>query len=332
MPRVSVLLPAFGAARTIRSALRSVRRQTFRDFECVVVDDGSTDATAEIAVAFASGDPRFRVVRRRHEGLVPALDAGLAECRGELIARMDADDVMMRDRLERQVAALDDDATLAAVGAHAMLAPRRGLQEGALEYEVWIASIDSPARVAQDLFVECPIVHPTLVVRASVIRELGGYRDRGVPEDYDLVLRIAASGRRIGVVPRPLLVWRQGESRLQKTSAAYSHDAFARLKAEFLVTGFLRDEAPYHLIGFGNSGKRMRLALAKEGRTPAAIVDLHRKGNVVDGVPIVGADALATLPRRKMIVCVAGAAGRAEIRRELRERGFADGADFVCCA
>lgn len=331
MPRVSVLLPAFDAERTILSALRSVRRQRFRDFECVVVDDGSTDATAEIAVAFASRDPRFRVVGRRHGGLVASLNAGLEECRGEIVARMDADDLMMCDRLGAQVAALDADPSLAAVGTHVTLAPRRGLQEGALEYERWIASIDSPERVLQDLFVECPVVHPTLSIRHDAIRELG-WRDRGVPEDYDLVLRLAETGRRIGVVARALLVWRQGEARLQRTSPAYAHDAFARVKAEFLVRGFLRDAEKYVLVGFGNSGKRMRAALARERRTPLAIVDLHRKGNVVDGIPIVAADALASLPRAPIVVCVSGGDGRAEVRRELSERGFVERRDYVCCA
>lgn len=330
-PKVSVLLPAFDAGRTILSALRSVRRQRFQDFECVVVDDGSTDATAEIAVAFASRDPRFRVLRRPHGGLVAALNAGLEECRGEIVARMDADDLMMRDRLGAQVAALDADTSLSGVGTHVTLAPRSGLQDGALEYERWIASIDSPERVLQDLFVECPVVHPTLAIRRESIGELG-WRDRGVPEDYDLVLRLVESGRRIGVVARALLVWRQGESRLQRTSPAYSHEAFARAKAGFLARGFLRDAERYVLVGFGNSGKRMRAALARESRMPLAIVDIHRKGNVVDGIPIVDADALGALPRVPMIVCVSGAAGRAGVRHELAQRGFVERRDFVCCA
>lgn len=331
MPDVSVLLPAFDAGSSIVSALRSVRRQTAARFECVVVDDGSRDDTPDLVRRFVAADPRFRLLQRPHEGLVPALMAGLAECRAPLVARMDADDVMARGRLEAQLALLASDPTLAAAGAHATLVPRASLQEGALEYERWIASIDSPGRVLQDLFVECPVVHPTLCIRTPVIRELG-WRDRGVPEDYDLVLRLAEAGHRIDVVPRPLLLWRQGDARLQRTSPAYSHDAFARLKAEFLARGFLRDAPQFHLIGFGNSGKRLRAALAREGRTPAAIVDIHRKGNFVDGVPIVGVDALATLPKRPAIVCVAGAEGRTAVRRELSALGFEELRDFVCAA
>ena len=331
IPHVSVLLPAFDAGQTLASALRSVRRQTWTDFECVIVDDGSADATANIAERVAAADSRFRVIRRTHEGLVASLNAGLEACRAPIVARMDADDVMLRSRLAKQVAALDARESLAAVGAHATLVPRASLKEGAREYEAWIASIDSPVRVLEELFVECPIVHPTLCIRTDVMRGLG-WRDRGAPEDYDLVLRLVEGGHEIGVVPESLLLWRQGKIRLQRTSPAYSHEAFARVKAEFLARGFLRAAPQYHLLGYGNSGKLLRAALAREGRTPAAIVDVHRAGNVIDGAPVVGIEALGTLPRRPLLVSVAGVEGRTGVRRELAARGLVERRDFLCAA
>ena len=98
-PRVSVLLPARDAGPTLAASLRSVQRQTEARFECVVVDDGSNDGSADLVRAFAARDARFRLVSRPRAGLVAALEAGLAECRGAVVARMDADDVMARDRL-----------------------------------------------------------------------------------------------------------------------------------------------------------------------------------------------------------------------------------------
>lgn len=102
VPAVSVLLPARDAAATLAASLRSVRRQRFTDWECVVVDDGSTDDTGGIARSLASADPRFAIVSTGRDGLVAALNAGLARCRAPLVARMDADDVMHRDRLGAQ--------------------------------------------------------------------------------------------------------------------------------------------------------------------------------------------------------------------------------------
>src|SRR5262245_35962950 len=96
-PRVSVLLPAYQAEATLAVALRSVVRQRETGWECIVVDDGSSDGTLACARRFAAADARFRVVAMPHAGLVATLTAGLAECRAPLVARMDADDLMHRD-------------------------------------------------------------------------------------------------------------------------------------------------------------------------------------------------------------------------------------------
>jgi len=186
VPVVSVLLPAHDAAATLPACLRSVRRQTETRWECVLVDDGSRDATRAIAEAVARDDPRIRVLSIPHGGIVGALGAGLACCAAPIVARMDADDVMHRDRLAAQLAALDATPTLAAVGCHVRFFPRRGMTDGLREYERWLRSIDSAARVQADAFVECPVAHPTLTIRRNVLAALG-YRDTGWPEDYDLV-------------------------------------------------------------------------------------------------------------------------------------------------
>jgi len=137
-----VLLPARDAAATLPAALRSLRRQTMADWECVLVDDGSLDGTAALAGVVAAEDSRFAVLATPRAGLVAALSAGLARCRGRYVARMDADDLMRRDRLAEQVAALDAAPDLAAVGSHVRFFPRTGMSDGLRAYERWLSSID----------------------------------------------------------------------------------------------------------------------------------------------------------------------------------------------
>ena len=103
-PRVSILLPVWNAGKTLASCLRSLERQAETGWECVLVDDGSSDDSLALARTFAARDPRIRVVARPHEGLVAALNAGAEQCRSPLVARMDADDWMHRDRLALQCA------------------------------------------------------------------------------------------------------------------------------------------------------------------------------------------------------------------------------------
>jgi cellulose synthase/poly-beta-1,6-N-acetylglucosamine synthase-like glycosyltransferase len=333
VPAISVLMPAYDAAHTLTTALLSVQRQSETDWECIVVDDGSSDGTPEIVTAFARKDARVRLVARPHAGIVAALQAGIAECRAPLIARFDADDLMSPRRLELQRAALECSPELAAVGCHVRLFPRATLRERRRDYEHWLRSLSTPEQVQRDAFVECPVAHPTLLIRRSVLLECG-YRDCAWPEDYDLVLRILQGGQRIGVVPHRLLHWRDSPGRLSRTSERYSLAAFVECKAEFLASGFLAESARYLLWGFGDTGKALSNALARRGKHPEAIIELHpgRLGQLIRGVPVVPPGILRGSHSGRLIVSVAGVGPRTEIRQWLTARGFCELRDYVCAA
>ena len=332
-PAVSVLLPAYNAAATLRPALRSVERQSEPDWECLIVDDGSTDDTAAVARAFAARDTRFRLLQVAHGGIVAALDAGLEACRGELVARFDADDLLQRRRLEKQRRALSLHPEWAGVGCHVRLFPRRAMTEGLRNYERWLASIRGDEDVRREAFVECPIVHPTLMLRREILGQ-ARYRDCPWPEDYDLVLRLLEAGKKLGMVPERLLHWRDGAGRLSRTRARYSIAAFVECKAEYLARGFLAAAPGYLLWGYGDTGKALAQALAQRGKHPAAIVELHpgRLGQLIRGVRVIPPDALPSLPRLPLLVSVAGLTPRSEIRAALGQMAFVEGRDFVCCA
>jgi hypothetical protein len=241
---------------------------------------------------------------------------------------------MHRDRLAAQAAALDADASLAGVGAHVRCFPRAGLQDGLRDYEAWLRAIDTPERVACERFVECPLPHPTWMLRRAVYARLGGYRDRGWPEDYDLLLRLVHAGLRMGVVARRLLAWRDRPERMWRSHAAYAPERFLACKAHFLARGPLRHAEAYLLWGHGETGRALRRALEAEGKRPAAIVELHprRLGNVIHGAPVVRPESISSLPRLPLVASVSGAHARAEIRRFCERAGLREGADFVVAA
>ncbi len=328
-PEVAVLLPAHDAEATLAACLQSVVRQTEPRWECVVVDDGSRDGTRAVAEWFATRDPRVRVVSTPHRGLVAALGTGLAHCRGRVVARMDADDVMHRERLRLQLRALDDAPDLAAVGCHVRLFPRTGLTDGLRAYERWLGSIDSPGRVRAEAFVECPVVHPTLMVRTEVLRS-AGYRDAGWPEDYDLVLRLLGEGREIGVVPRRLLAWRDGPRRLWRAGAVYRLERIAACKAAFLAAHFLAATNRYVLWGHGPTGRSLRAALAAHGKEPSHVVEVHprRIGQTIRGARVISVGELAAQRCGPLVAAVAGEQPRREIREALSALGLHETRDF----
>jgi glycosyltransferase involved in cell wall biosynthesis len=328
-----LLLPVRNAVETLGSALRSIQRQTFGAWECIVVDDGSSDGSLELLRRIAKDEPRFQVLEQPPRGIVAALNAGLSRVNGRYVARMDADDVMHRERLERQVAVLDVDTRLAGVGCHVRLFPRSRVQGGLLEYERWLNSISSTDAVRREAFVECPIAHPTLLARAALLREFG-YRDQGWPEDYDLVLRLLIAGHELGVVPRRLLSWRDGPLRLSRTGSAYRIEQFVACKAHFLVQSRLSNELRYVLWGYGGTGKALARALLEHGRTPSHIVEVHpgRIGQRIAGARVVAPGDLPALERRPIVVSVAGAEPRSQVRAALSAMGYTEQIDFVCAA
>jgi glycosyltransferase involved in cell wall biosynthesis len=336
-PIVSILLPAFDAEDTLPASLESIRRQSEARFECLVVDDGSSDGTARVARAFAKRDPRFRVLTRDHAGIVPSLNAGLAACRAPWVARMDADDLMYRQRLALQLAALADEPHLAGVGCHVRIFPRARVGarvgNGRRSYEAWLNAVRSQEDVRAEAFVECPIAHPTLMLRRDLLAQLG-FRDAGWPEDYDLILRLLAAGEQLAVVPRRLLAWRDHPGRLSRSDPRYALQRFTDCKAAFLASGLLNGHDEYVLWGYGGTGRALRRALLEHGKRPSHIVELHpgRLGQRIHGAPVVPPEALGTLADRCLVASVAGADARARIRGVLCALGRHEGVDFVCAA
>ena len=217
-PTVSVLLPVHNGERYLRAAVDSVLDQTFADFELLAIDDGSTDATAEVLRQYAAGDARVRVVSRPNRGLVHTLNEGIDLARGRYIARMDADDLCRPDRLEVQVAYLDAHPDCVLVGSRVLVVDPDGLPIRTMATEQTHEAIDHA-----HLNCGWPVVHPAVTMRTDAVRRVGCYRDQyNTLEDTDLFLRLAEVGR-LANVPEVLLDYRQHFGSVTHTRAAKQH-------------------------------------------------------------------------------------------------------------
>jgi glycosyltransferase involved in cell wall biosynthesis len=333
-PPLSVLLPVRNGEGVIRTALDSLSRQTFPDFEVIVVDDGSTDGTLEIVRDLAEDDERIRVFQREASGIVQSLEFARTKARGGHLARMDADDGAFPHRFLRQMEHMASDRRLALTGAGVAYFPRESVRDGALRYEAWVNSISSHDDLVRDIFVECPIPHPTFLIRAHVLDIVGGYRESGWPEDYDLILRLWEGGAKLGKVPETLLRWREGEGRLSRTHEAYSESAFRRCKVHFLLRTHLRGGRGVVVWGAGPVGKAFARELVAQGGTLLAFVDLNPRkvGQDIYGVQVLRAEEALRFPQAFYVAAVAKGGGREEIRKTLREAGRVESRDFVAVA
>lgn len=203
-PRVSVVMAVYNGERYLREAIESVLAQTFTDFEFIIIDDGSTDASVSVINSY--DDPRIRLLRNAsNTGLTASLNKGLDAARGDYIARMDADDVCLPARLARQVAFMDAHTEVAASGTWAkdidgegrITTLRRAPVGQQLEDEFWRLS---------------PIIHPSAMIRAAHLGELRYDPNVRYAQDFDLWLRLRVEYQ-LSNVPEYLLLYRvHGES------------------------------------------------------------------------------------------------------------------------
>jgi glycosyltransferase involved in cell wall biosynthesis len=182
-PVVSVVLPVYNGARCVEVAARSILTQTFRNLELVAVNDGSTDGTAEILERLAREDRRVRIIHQENQGIAGALNRGLAAARGSLVARMDADDASLPQRIFRQVQYLEANPW---VGVLASYCEVRDVAWSGVR-----RAGESSHHIRWQLLLGNPITHPTVMMRRDLVQKVGGYRDlHPHNEDYDLWTRL----------------------------------------------------------------------------------------------------------------------------------------------
>jgi glycosyltransferase involved in cell wall biosynthesis len=336
---ISVLMPARNAAATLSAALDSLFSQTFRDFEIVLVDDGSSDggATRGLIEAAAGRDGRVRPVFLPHQGVAAALANGLALCRGGLVARMDADDTCRADRLEKQAAFLEKRPDIGLAGCLATFGGDPVRAAGYLRHLEWANGLTTPEDIARERFRESPLPHPTVMFRADVVRRFGGYADGPFPEDYELWLRWMEAGVRMAKVPEYLLTWNDPPERLSRTDPRYDPVRFHEIKAGYLARHLERIN-PFHpviqVLGAGRVTRRRAEMLCGHGVVIERWwdIDPRKVGKIVGGRQVGHRDGLPPAGTCFLVSYVASRGAAEDIAAFVAARGYAPGRDYIAAA
>ncbi len=335
--QVSIVLPVFNGATSISRAVESVRRQTFEEWELIVVDDGSTDGTVELLHSLAEVEPRLRVLTIAHAGLVAALNTGLAAARAPLIARLDADDEASPERLTEQVALLRARPELGLVGSLVEFGGDREAQAGYALHVDWINSLVTPEEIALNRFVESPFAHPSVMFRRSLLETHGGYRAGDFPEDYELWLRWLEAGVPMAKAPRVLLKWNDPPQRLSRVDPRYAAGAFYRCKAGFLVRWLARHVASSRPILVWGAGRPTRVRaehLTAHGARIAGYIDIDPRkiGRKFGERSVIAPENVPPAEDCFVLGYVAKRGAREMAREHLRGRGLVEGRDFLMAA
>ena len=266
-PIIDVVIPVFNGAETVESAVASIQAQTLRDIRIIVVNDGSTDDTQAIVERLAAADGRVVPVRRPNGGIVDALNAGLATCTADLVARHDADDLAVPDRFEKQLEWLRSHPECSAVSGSVIHIDEAGRELGPQTGPESPDRADPLAYPQQEPY----LIHPFLMMRRAAVEAVGGYRYVFHAEDTDLYWRLQETGQ---LANMPDLLGRYRIHGQSVTSASTLNGRVAAMSSQLAGISAMRRRAGRPDIAFPKSA----LAEYAQARTLRGIVRLGSRG------------------------------------------------------
>lgn len=329
-PLVSVVMPVRNAGEFLQEAVGSILRQSWTRLELVLVNDHSTDGAV---TALEQTDPRLRIIDSVEQGVVNAFNTGFRQCNGDFIARMDADDISLPERLTCQLDYLEQNPNIDIAGSCVEFFSGSGIKGGLERYQRWLNSLCDPADIHREIFVESPMPNPGTMFRRASLEQLGGYREVGWPEDYDLYLRADAKGLQMGKPTDVLLHWREHPRRLTHTDPLYGRKQFMSAKAHFLVHHRLQGRQVI-IWGAGPTGRLMHDLIKAEGGHVEGFLEVHprRIGGQKRGLPVWSIEKMAESGLPMVLVAVGAAGAREEITAFMLKHEKVAGQDYLFVA
>jgi len=275
---VSVLMPVKNAENTIITAITSILCQTLKDLELIIIDDHSTDSTPKLLKNVT--DSRIIVVSNKANGIAAALNTGIELAKGEYIARMDADDISMPERLQKQWQFARENPQYDVISC---LVEHESMdsdgQQGYLQHIKWLNTIRTPEEHYLNRFTDAPVAHPTVFFKTSLIKRYGSYSIEAGPEDFELWLRWMEQGVQFAKVPEVLLQWTDYPNRTSRIHANYNPGKFYHLKAKYFKLWWQvnTNNREIWIWGYGKEVFRKSNHLSDIGIEVAGYIDLRAR-------------------------------------------------------
>ncbi len=270
---ISVLMPVREMRTYTHQAIKSILDQSHDNLELILIGQPHQTLPTE-----RSSDPRIRWINRKRPGIIDALNTGLANAKGEYIARMDDDDISHPDRMKVQLEhLLKHQLDICGARIH-FFSEKEEVGEGNQRYANWLNGLTTPEAINRSIFIESPIPHPTFFAHKHTWGKLGGYQDNNWPEDYDLLLRAWQLGLSMGKPDQVLLDWREHPRRLTHIDDRYNKQAFVNAKAATLCTSHdaIKNKRPVWIAGTGRNARNWFDALQSNDAEVQGFVDLDR--------------------------------------------------------
>jgi len=336
MQKISIILPVKDTAKYLVKCLISICNQSYQNWELLAVDDDSTDNSLSILQEYAEKDSRIKALINPNPSLLNALRYGYSHSNGELIHRMDSDDIMPEDKLESMYTAFKDEAEqtdqqngILITGGTKYFSDEGPVGDGFLRYDKWLMKVAKLNSHRKEVYKECVIPSNCWLIHRTDFDAIGGFEHDTFPEDYDLCFRFIAGELKIVGLPKILHHWRDRSDRISRNWEEYKDNRFFELKVHYFYKMDRDLSRPLVLWGAGKNGKDLAKLLVQKETSFNWVCDNEKKiGKDIYNVRMKHYSVIETINSPQIIIAVASPDGQKEIEQELEELGLEKGIDY----
>jgi glycosyltransferase involved in cell wall biosynthesis len=327
--KISILLPVYNAMPYLRECLDSILHQSVENWELLAVNDFSNDDSGALLESYASKDDRIIVLQNTAKGIIPALRLAYAHSSGQLITRMDADDIMVSDKLETLKQILLTQGTGVLATGKVKYIAENTLGGGYLRYENWLNNLVDRRNHFEEIYRECVIPSPCWMTWRQDLDSCGAFSPDVYPEDYDLVFRFYKQGLRVVGSQEVLHYWRDHDSRSSRNDPNYANQQYFKLKVPWFLQLDRQEARPLVLWGAGKKGKTLSQMLVDNNQLFHWVCNSPSKwGHKVYGVPFESLAIIPKLNNPQIIIAVGNPDDQHTIKSQLEQWGKQIGKDY----
>ncbi|HET8737235.1 MAG TPA: glycosyltransferase [Pricia sp.] len=328
-PLISILLPFKNTERFLLDCLGSIRAQSHSNWEVWAVNDNSTDDSAHLIKSFSAKDMRIRVLDNHGSGIINALRTAYSASNGQLITRMDSDDIMAPTKLQIMVDALKSNGKGHLAIGQVKYFSDRGISDGYARYEKWLNKLTEKGANYSEIYKECVIPSPCWMAYREDLDACGAFGPNRYPEDYDLAFRFYDTGLTCIPCNQVLHYWRDYDSRTSRTSEHYAQNYFLDIKLHYFLKLDHDPDRPLVVWGAGNKGKQIAKGLQKRNIPFYWLCDNPKKiGRKIYGNDMLHYRMLEKLKKPQSIITVANEEAQLTIRNYFANLGQAARSDY----
>jgi glycosyltransferase involved in cell wall biosynthesis len=328
-PLVSIIMPVKNAMPFLIASIESVLEQQLDDWELIAVNDSSHDDSLKTLRNYQKNDSRITVLQNRGTGIIPALQTGYSHSRGTYIHRMDADDLMVPQKLQILNSMLKKHGKGYVATAHVRYFSEKGVGDGYKKYENWLNTLCKENKHWKELYKECVIASPCWMVHREDFEKCGAFNATMYPEDYDLVFRFYKNGLDVISSPEVLHLWRDHQGRTSRNHEHYQQNAFFKIKLHYFFQLHRDSNRPLVVWGAGTKGKIMAKLLNERNENYTWVSNNPKKnGKEIYQQVLQDYRTIITKNKPQVIVTVAQRNSQKEIISFLQENGLLESNDY----